>query len=586
MLKNWKKKLIAMILIFTMTFGNFALVGKTYAASIFDGIFGGDEDTTGTGNKNIEFEAYFIDEQSENSTSIKSDVKNENLMIGVNVKVKDSGYLKDAKVLLGNGEELNFKIDSTDLVENENVQSFENNELAFSQLNAGSEASVVFPVSYESKKYIESSNVSKNNKISFEGTYVNGDAEEISVSKDVDLKLSWSDEREVSSTSEVTKYIGYSVDGVSGLILQTSIKADNVTELSSLPVKNTEVEIDVPIIDEIKPSTINVVAKSTLATTGKENDEIVFNQDNWNYDEESNRLIIKVNNEPELISTQNENDILIDETAPKKEMYTNASGVDEYLITYTYNNVEIAQREITSNVLVSFNMFGNNSLKSENEFKYEVLDEIGDIVTYSAETSTSSISKGYTYLNYNNEENKYEIEIDNKLIFNVSYKDIVEKLYYNDLENLYHSKTGEVFAQNDIYYKSLSISKDTFNTMLGEEGYINILDSDGNLLFVINKDTEVNDEGNYKILFENTVKNIQIETSAPINDGNLIFSVIKAYSNVSYDKEAYKNFDELTINATGNAKYIYEWFSRLWQIFFKCKIRRYKNNCWIRNRTR
>lgn len=39
MLKNWKKKLIAMLLIFTITFGDFALVAKTYATSIFGGVF-------------------------------------------------------------------------------------------------------------------------------------------------------------------------------------------------------------------------------------------------------------------------------------------------------------------------------------------------------------------------------------------------------------------------------------------------------------------------------------------------------------------------------------------------------------------
>ena len=37
--KSWKTKLIAMLLIFTLTFGNFALVGKTYAASILDVLF-------------------------------------------------------------------------------------------------------------------------------------------------------------------------------------------------------------------------------------------------------------------------------------------------------------------------------------------------------------------------------------------------------------------------------------------------------------------------------------------------------------------------------------------------------------------
>ena len=56
MLKNWKK-IIAMFLIFTITFGDFALVGKAYATSIFDGIFKEEQDAGDTGSANVEFNA-------------------------------------------------------------------------------------------------------------------------------------------------------------------------------------------------------------------------------------------------------------------------------------------------------------------------------------------------------------------------------------------------------------------------------------------------------------------------------------------------------------------------------------------------
>ena len=60
MVKNWKKKLIAILLIFTMTFSNFALVGKTYAAYVAEGIFGNKQEDTGdTGSANVQFDAYF-----------------------------------------------------------------------------------------------------------------------------------------------------------------------------------------------------------------------------------------------------------------------------------------------------------------------------------------------------------------------------------------------------------------------------------------------------------------------------------------------------------------------------------------------
>ena len=238
-----------------------------------------------------------------------------------------------------------------------------------------------FPFLKPSHWAVEESRISKTNEIRFEGTYVSDAAEEIPVSKVVNLKLSWEDSRNSEVSSEVTKYIGYSQDGVSGIILQTLVKVDNWTDGISLPVKDSKVSIDVPIIDNVKPDTINVVAKSTLGTNGKQNDEVSFDENNWNYDEEENILTIQVSNEPELVSTQNEDDVLIDETAPMKDMYYSASGTDEYLITYTYSNVEMLEREIDTKIISEFNMFGDNNLTSENEETYKVSDQIGDIVT-------------------------------------------------------------------------------------------------------------------------------------------------------------------------------------------------------------
>ena len=579
MLKNWKKKLIAILLIFTMTFSNFALVGKTYAAAIMEGIFGSKQEDAGdTGSSNVEFDAYFkASQDSKTSKTVSSDIKNTDLMIGATVKVKNSGYLKNAKILFGDGKELNFVInneiqvpsqtqdevgeeseyETVSLVENnDKVQDFENNELYLVQLNADSEMNIEFPISYEYKKFVEESKISKTNKIKFEGIYMNDNAEEIAVSKTVDLKLSWEDEREIKTSSEITKYIGFNQGGVSGMILQTSVIVDNRTDNISLPVKNSEVKVSVPEIDGNKPETINVIAKSLMGTTGKENDEVVFGNDNWSYDSGNNEITIQVANQSELVSTQNENDILIDETAPMKEMYYSESGIDNYLITYTYKNVAISERQVITKVMATLNEFGETKLSQESEVTASLKDEVGDIVTYTNETTTNSVSKGYTYLNYNNEESKYEIEIDNKLIFNISYKDIVEGLSYTDTGSQYISKTGEIFVQDDLYYKTLTLNKENLTHILGEDGIVNIY-TNGELIFTINQDTSVNEDGMIEVKFENTVKSIQIETSKPISDGNLIFGTVRAYSSVSYDKDIYKDFDKLAINTVGRAKYIY-----------------------------
>lgn len=615
MLKNnWKKKLIVMLLIFTLTFANFALVGKTFAASILDAFSDNEGDT---GSANVEFDASFVvsnaeitdetetsneqqeientvqseevtnteisdesvntsntvseaenaeqlseepNETTEQATTESEEVKeisadvNETLELKLNVKVSNTGYLKDGKIILGNGDELNFSINS-DNFENNMVQSFENNNVELVQMNAGSEATITFPIYYSNSQYVELDNVSKSNIIRFEGTYVD-DEQEISVSKEVNLTLSWEDNREVAVSSEVSKYVNFSIDGTNGVILQTLIKADNTTENNTLPVENSTINVEVPTVNGVKPETVKVVASSLMATTGKNIDEIQFGTDNWSYDSETNQLNINVTNNPELVSLQNEDDVLIDETAEQVEAYFAGSGTDEYLVTYIYKNVSLENVELTSNITSTFNMYGGTSLTSSEQKTYTLTEEIGDIVTFSTETSTASVSKGYTYLNYNNTENKYEIEIDNKLIFNISYKDIVSGLYYEDGTNYYITNSGESIEQNDIYYKSLKISQSNFNEILGESGYINIYDQAGNILATINNETEVTEDGNYEINFNNTdIKWIRVETSSPITEGNLNITTIRAYKDTSFDKATYRNFDRININSIARARY-------------------------------
>ena len=638
MLKNsWKKKLIAMLLIFTLTFADFALVGKTFAASIFS------NDEGDTGSANVEFEASFViskdveeessvdktvgsveeteesiantestEENSDNTSAhntvtntsadtstenaivdtttenatvatttenatadtvvttestepstdleteeakeVKADVNTDRLSLKLNVKVSNDGYLKDGKIILGNGDELNFSINSENF-ENNMVQKFENSEIQLVQMNAGSEANITFPIYYDNSSYVELDEVSKSNVIRFEGTYVNDD-QEISVSKDIDLSLSWEDNRETSVSSEVTKYVSYSINGTNGVILQTLIKADNSTQKNTLPVESSSIDVDVPTINGVKPESVKVVATSLMGTTGKGTDELQFGTDNWSYDSENNKLNINVQDSSELVSLQSEDDVLIDETAEKVEAYYAGSGTDEYLVTYIYKGVSLENVEITSNITSTFNMYGGTSLVSKEEKTVPLTEEIGDIVTFSSETTTSSVSKGYTYLNYNNPDNKYEIEIDNKLIFNISYKDIVSGLYYEDGTNYYITKTGESLEQNDLYYKTLKISQSNFNEILGENGYINIYDNAGNLIASINNQTPVSEDGNYEISFDGLdVRWIRIETSAPITEGNLNLTTIRAYKDTSFDKETYKSFDKISINSTARARY-------------------------------
>ena len=67
---------------------------------------------------------------------------------------------------------------------------------------------------------------------------------------------------------------------------------------------------------------------------------------------------------------------------------------------------------------------------------------------------------------------------------------------------------------NDIYYKQVSVSKENFTNILGEDGQIKILDISGNELSTINKDTEVNEDGNIVVNFNEKYSKLSFETTA------------------------------------------------------------------------
>lgn len=552
---NWKMKLIAMLLIFTLTFADFALVSKVYAASILDGFK--EEDKGDTGSANVEFNASFVLED-ESSTKAAIDVNSEDLKLKLALNVKENGYLKDAKILIGKDDDTNFEL-NLDNFENEFVQIFADDVITLNQIDANNKMEIEVPIYYKNQSYVDVDELSKTNVVRFEGIYVNNNAEEIQVSKNVELKLSWNDNRQSTISSEITKYITFNSENGNGIILQTLVKVDRQTELNSLPIKTSNVQISVPVISDVKPETINVVAESTQGINGKANDEVSFSEDNWSYDEETNELNINVENELQLVTLQNEDEVLKQENAPELELYYSGTGVDEYLITYTYSNVEIDNLEVSSNIKSNITIFDGDNTKIENEIdvNYVLEEQVGNIVTYTVENLTENISKGYTYLNYNNEENKYEIELDSKLIFNISYKDIVEGMYFSDIDRNYIKDNGETVETDDIYYKRLVVTGENFNTILGEDGFINIKDENGNIHATLNKDFAKDENGNYIVLFENSVKNINIETSAPIVEGNLIISLTRAVSTTDFSKEDYKLFDYLEINTASNAKYSY-----------------------------
>ena len=564
MLKNKiLEKLLAIILIFTLTFTNFAFVSKAYASSIAETIFG---EKSETGHENIGFDAYFETEGTK-ETSVVSDVNNEELAISMDLNVLENGYLKDAKIAILEAEEgagLNFELkekEELDLY----VQGIEDNIIALQQINSKEETlKFTLPIEFKNEAYIAEEKLSKNFLIAFSGIYVDNKGKENEVSKQVELNLSWKDTREIKVETSVEKYIDFG----KGVILQTLLKVDNSVENNSLPVKESEIVITAPNIEGIYPSNVYVVANSTLGTNGKGAGEVEFTEENWSYNEEEKKLNIKVNNKKELVKINEfEEEFLHDaeEENIEEERFYNGSGIDEYLVTYTFMGINQSIEEIKTNseIEVKQETFSGveteektNIVTNKNNYEYLLNGKIGDIVSLNMENETEEVSKAYMYVNYNN-NNKYEIELISKTIVNISYTEIVEGLSIADTENTYNFKDGNVQENNDIYYKQISLSKENFTNILGDDGEVKILDLSGNVLNIINKDSKVNEDGNIEISFNEKYSKLNLDISKPVGEGNLVINNIKAMSNSSLEKAELEKISDVKTKKSIKADYAY-----------------------------
>ncbi len=546
------EKLLAIILIFTLTFANFAFATESIAMSIAKTLFGKKADT---GHKNVEFEAYFGTEE-EKETSVISDVNNQELCINLDLGIKSSGYLKNGKIEIlefQEGENLNFKV-KEDIYLSENIQDFENNVIYLNQIDFSDEKNnISLPIMYENEDYVSEEKLSKDARIKFSGIYVDEDGEEVEVSREITLNISWKDEREVRIESDITKYIDFE----DRVILQTSVKIDNSTDKNTLPIKKSKVEIKAPVLDEKTPTKVTVVANSTEGTNGKKAGDVIFNEENWYYNQESGLLTITVENEKQLVEINKNAEQYLkeaDEEIEQEERYYSKSGIDEYFITYTFENGIMNETTIlTSEILAETTLLSGvenddfiNVITSENDVEYSFEGKTGDIVSLNIENETKEISKAYMYSNYNH-NSKYQIEHNTKTILNIAYKEFIEEIYIEDVKEFYEDEQQNNVVTEDFYYKQLSISKENFDKILGETGRLDVCDLNQNIIATIDNESEIDENGNFIINFENKIDKVIIKISAPVEEGNFVINKTREIANVSIDKETLKSMKAIGI---------------------------------------
>ncbi len=440
---------------------------------------------TDTSESNVQFNATIG-----NSYNAKADI-NEELKLNLTVKVSNTGYLKDAKITL---EGSNYKIAQT---VNPNVKSINGNIIELNEINAGEILSVEIPIKSNKTEMASLDEFNKDSTVILNGTYVNEKGKEKKIEKKFTEHLEWTANASERITQKLVRYIKYENNKT-----MVSFKINEGIENNLIPVTSKIITINVPQISNVNPSNVVVTSDS-----------------NVEYKYENG--ILTINRKNEL----NENNKIL------------WNSQDEYIVTYFFD-VSSEQKTISSSITANITTIKQDTIESKTTVnEYETSSQVGTIIE-TIDSGTQELSKGYLYTNLSNEKNKLETTFKSIYKINIANKDLSDKIIITQGD----SKFDTLDANNSITNNKVSINKDEFLKMLGDNGIIKIKNLDGQELGSINKDSlELN---------VNTNK-IIIEITKPISEGNLNIIVSKSINgNIPYSKAEINDFKQLYMQAT------------------------------------
>lgn len=488
--------IVALEIILSMTLYYFVLIGftaVTYAIDIVE-----------TNNHNVEFSAYFIDENGE-KTNVSEKNINEQEYLYVDVTVKNEGYF-NGTIKLSNS---NFNIVPKVLCDG--IEEISGNEVKLKQINSGTTQTIKFLVEAIKDDKINSDMLNGNTHVVLNGSYINSkniDSEEKTQIKGTTaVKISWVSSKDVSSELDakvITNSI-YELNGEKKRIVQLQI--DSKVKNNDYPINNSTIKLNtIKNIDQIK-----VFARSTNAT----NDTISFSEKNYKYDKTNGILEINVQND------DNQN------ISWKK------NSQDTFIVTLTLNENEEISNE---NIAINSNIVTYDNKILQNTLSIVVNEEIDGIVTSELLAKEDYIYKGKLYTG---EERTYQTA--SKVY--VNYSDLVNKITINEYDSKYLNNEEAIDA--NILYKETIINRENFLNILGNDGFIIIKNEDGTVISNINNTTQTDKNGNIIVTHNIVTKHLVIETSKPVREGILNIVHTKSIINDSLTRDEINSINKI-----------------------------------------
>jgi conserved repeat protein len=475
----------------------------------------------------ITFNAQILD--SERKEVKEADITSE-LNLHLSIAVKE-GNLKNVNLDLSN---CNFKL---------------KDESGIDQINAGETKELYFKIVARNDDQFKLDLLNMESKIKLTGTYSNDNKTE-EINKEETVSVKWNAQELYNmddETKKETKVLEneiitnktYTIDGKEKRVVQVKIKSgikDNIypiekTQITANPLESGKMEEGKFVAEnELEAEKVEVAAYSTMATNGKDG-SINFGtvEENklgsWQYDSESGKITITVNN------SKDENNCV----AWAK------NAVDEFVVTYIYNeesvkNVDMIETTVESNLklYVDENGLNKTSSRSTNDEKHMLLEL--DIQAPKS-LSKRNIQKGESFAE------AWTLNISNTQIGGDILASEIDKLNISDSEDI----------KPVTHYNATYINKEDFINILGENGKIVILNmATRKELGKITKESTI--ENNDKILgisYSENASQIGVQISKPVKAGKLSIASRKTLNISSVEEYVSKidKIDSLTINA-------------------------------------
>ena len=492
--KKTRKKILVILMIITILATDFLVLStgiKTYASQL----------NSETNNENIEFSVYFKDGENR-VDSVEKSIRTDDLKLYAEIKVKKEGYLKEGTVI--ELENNNFNLKSEILPTNTHIKSIEGNKVNLKQINSEETVEIELGIEPVITEKIEPEFLSKTTTVKMIGVYVYSKAEEgISVRTDKWVSVNYQPDEETQAEME-TKIITnkvLSIDGKNQRLIQQLVRTRIVD--NEYPVEKTLIEVQIPELSGNKPE-VEAIEINEVTKIGD----------------------IKTENGTLEITLTNEAD-------SNNQINWNKNVYDEIVISYIYpEDVELDKSEIVTNAEIKLynskkTYTLNNKLAIENE-------ESNNVIMGRTQITTEELYKGKIYANIEEQYNTETTMI-------VTKANIADKVEIIEGADYFVTEEKELSANTK--YITTEINLEQMMQILGQDGWIEI--KSGETTVTINKDTQVNENGDVIVKYVNGAKELSISTSAPVNKGLLKLEHTKAIIQNDYTRTQLQKVNEL-----------------------------------------